>query len=228
MFSKEIVRSDAFLDMPVSTQLLYFQLGMEADDDGFIDNGKAVSRLAGTSDDDTKLLIAKRFLLALKDGILVVKHWKINNYIPNDRYKETKYVELKNSLLLKENRSYTDCIQNVDKLDTQNRIDKNRLDKNTTAPPTVSPFVWEEYLKGMDNNKRVDIQLIGYFFRRRRLSFSSKEEAESAIKRHLRAAKLLTPFDKKKVFKGMDECDVLERQKGVRWSLETVYKMVTK
>lgn len=112
MFSKDIVRSDAFLDMPQSTQLLYFHLGMEADDDGFIANSKTVARMVGSSADDIKVLIAKRFVLTFESGIIVVKHWKINNYIQKDRHKETKYLKEKNQIKTKENSVYTECIQN--------------------------------------------------------------------------------------------------------------------
>ena len=128
MFSKEIVRSDAFLDMPTSSQLLYFHLGMEADDDGFIDNSKTVMRVAGTNNDDLKILLTKRFLLSLKEGVQVIKHWKINNYIQVDRYHETKYIELKKGLTIKTNRAYTDRIQPVSTLDSQTRLDKTRKD----------------------------------------------------------------------------------------------------
>jgi hypothetical protein len=136
MFSKDIVRSDSFLDMPLSSQLLYFHLGMEADDDGFVDNTKMVSRMVGTGDDDIKILLSKRFLLSVDSGLIVIKHWKINNYIQADRYKATKYIEAKNMLKTKDNRAYTECIQTVSKLDAQTRLgktskDKKRLDKNT-------------------------------------------------------------------------------------------------
>lgn len=127
MFSKDIVRSDAFLDMPPSTQLLYFHLGMEADDDGFIGNNKMVARLAGSSNDDIKLLIAKRFILAFPSGVVVVKHWKINNYIQSDRYRQTKYLQEKNLIITKENGAYTENIQNVYKSDTQVRLGKDRI-----------------------------------------------------------------------------------------------------
>ena len=126
MFSKEIVRSDAFLDMPASSQLLYFHLGMEADDDGFVDNAKTVARIAGTADDDLKILFTKRFLLSFNNGILVIKHWKINNYIQIDRYKETKYLEEKNGLDTKDNRAYTERIQPVSTLDAQTRLGKSK------------------------------------------------------------------------------------------------------
>ena len=129
MFSQQITDSDAFLDMPLSTQALYFHLGMSADDDGFLNNPKRTMRLIGASEDDLKLLIAKNFVIAFDSGIMVIKHWKINNYIPKDRYKPTVYSEEMSMLSEKENRAYTFCIQPVYKLDTQNRLDKNRLDK---------------------------------------------------------------------------------------------------
>lgn len=107
MFSPQIIDSDAFLDMPVSTQNLYFHLGMRADDDGFVSSPKKIIRLIGGTEDDLKVLLAKRFLLSFDDGIVVIKHWRINNYIRSDRYKETTYLEQKNILRVKENGSFT-------------------------------------------------------------------------------------------------------------------------
>lgn len=120
MFAKQIVSSDAFLDMPLSAQALYFHLGMGADDDGFVNNPKKIQRMIGASDDDIKLLLIKHFVIMFESGLIVVKHWKINNYIPKDRYHETNYQEEKSLLETKENRayalkdgSYTSCIQAV-------------------------------------------------------------------------------------------------------------------
>jgi len=129
MFSQQITDSDAFLDMPLSAQALYFHLGMSADDDGFVNNPRRIQRLIGANDDDLKLLIAKNFVIAFDSGVMVIKHWKINNYIPKDRYTPTVYSEEKSLLSEKENRAYTLCIQDVYRLDTQTRLDKNRLDK---------------------------------------------------------------------------------------------------
>ena len=95
MFAKTIIDSDAFLDMPLSTQSLYFHLSMRADDDGFINNPKKIQRMVGCGDDDLKLLMAKRFILVFDSGVIVIKHWKIHNYIRNDRYKPTLYQEEK-------------------------------------------------------------------------------------------------------------------------------------
>ena len=129
MFSQQITESDAFLDMPLSAQALYFHLGMVADDDGFINSPKRVQRVIGANDDDLKLLLAKNFIIAFDTGVVVVKHWKINNYIPKDRYTPTVYEDEKAQLFEKPNRAYTLCIQDVYKLDTQTRQDKTSTDK---------------------------------------------------------------------------------------------------
>lgn len=129
MFAKTIVTSDAFLDMPLSARCLYFTLGMFADDDGFVNNPKSIMRQTGASNDDLNLLIAKRFILTFESGVIVIKHWKIHNYIAKDRYKETKYLEEKNSLSTDSNGAYTECIQDVYKLDTQVRLGEDRLGK---------------------------------------------------------------------------------------------------
>lgn len=108
MFTKKIIDSDAFLDMPLSTQALYFHLNMRADDDGFINNPKKIMRMIGASEDDLKLLITKRFIIAFDNGVVVVKHWRMHNLLRKDRYTETQYVEQKNMLYLKENGVYTE------------------------------------------------------------------------------------------------------------------------
>ena len=107
MFAKQIVDSDAFLDMPLSAQALYFHLAMRADDDGFVNNPKKIQRMIGASDDDCRLLIMKRFVLAFESGVIVIKHWRIHNYIQKDRYKETAYQEEKSMLVVKDNKAYT-------------------------------------------------------------------------------------------------------------------------
>ena len=107
MFTMKIVDSDAFLDMPLSAQALYFHLSMRADDDGFINNPKKIQRMVGASDDDCKLLVMKRFIIAFDSGVIVIKHWRIHNYIRNDRKKETNYTEEMALLTEKENGAYS-------------------------------------------------------------------------------------------------------------------------
>ena len=138
MFAKTIIDSDAFLDMPLSTQALYFHLSMRADDDGFINNPKKIQRMIGAADDDLKVLISKKFIIPFESGIVVIKHWKIHNYIRNDRYKETVYKEEKGQLYEKDNKAYTLNetdgmtlgIPNDNQMETQVRLGKDSIDKD--------------------------------------------------------------------------------------------------
>lgn len=107
MFTMKIVDTDAFLDMPLSTQCLYFHLNMRADDDGFIGNPKRIEKIIGANDDDLKLLIVKRFVILFDDGVIVIKHWRMHNTLSRDRYVETSYTDEKRKLLLKDNGSYS-------------------------------------------------------------------------------------------------------------------------
>ena len=135
MFAKTIVLSDAFLDMPMSARCLYFTLGMLADDDGFVNAPRSIMRQCGASDDDMKLLITKKFVLIFDSGVIVIKHWRINNYLQKDRYRETKYIEEKATLTEDENGAYhredpmytqSMYTQNVD---TQDRLGKDSIGK---------------------------------------------------------------------------------------------------
>ena len=108
MFAKSIVLSDAFLDMPLSTRCLYFTLGMFADDDGFVGSPKAIMRHCGAGQDDMLLLIQKRFVLAFDSGVIVIKHWRLNNYLQNDRHKRTTYTEELAQLSIDEKGAYTE------------------------------------------------------------------------------------------------------------------------
>lgn len=153
MFAKTIVLSDAFLDMPLSARCLYFTLGMFADDDGFVNSPKGIMRQAGCSEDDMKVLLAKKFLLSFESGVIVIKHWRINNYLRADRYTETKYGEEKALLGTDENGAYTlskdvgipnNGIPRLGK----DRLDKDRLGKDR-LDNTCADFetFWDAYPK---------------------------------------------------------------------------------
>ena len=145
MFAKTIIDSDAFLDMPLSTQALYFHLSMRGDDDGFINNPKKIQRMIGASDDDLKLLVAKNFIIPFDSGVVVIKHWKIHNYIRKDRYQETAYIEEKSLLTTKGNGSYTiglsngipDGCQVVDQRLTQDSIGKDSIGKDSIGKDSI-------------------------------------------------------------------------------------------
>lgn len=155
MLSMEIVDSDAFLDMGIGSQLLYFHLVMRADDDGFVGNPKKIMRIVGSNEDDLRLLIVKRFLLSFENGIIVIKHWLMQNRIAKDRYHETKYTDEKNRLIIKENGAYTECIQNVYKVSSQSSLVKSSLVKssNTCSLPFIK--FWELYPR-KDNKKKAE------------------------------------------------------------------------
>lgn len=143
MFSKTIIDSDMFLDMPLSAQALYFHLSMRADDEGFVNSPKKIQRQICASDDDLKLLKAKRFLIPFESGVVVIKHWYIHNYIRADRKHRTNYTEELACLDIKDNGAYT-IKKDIKEIDGQvtvncpssdnldkNSIDKNRIDKDS-------------------------------------------------------------------------------------------------
>lgn len=158
MFAKTIIDSDAFLDMPLSAQALYFHLSMRADDDGFVNSPKKIQRTIGASDDDCNLLIMNRFIITFESGIIVIKHWKIHNYIQKDRYKPTLYQEEKSLLSENENKSYTERIQDVYKTDTQVSIGKESIGEcsvgecSVVEEPTTPTPTLEEITDYIYNN----------------------------------------------------------------------------
>ena len=141
MFTQKIIDSDAFLDMPLSTQALYFHLNMRADDDGFVNNPKRIQRTIGAAEDDLKVLITKRFVIGFESGVIVIKHWRMHNTLRKDRYSPTQYQEELALLDIKDNSAYTERIYelpesvattwqpNGNQVATQNSIDKNSIDK---------------------------------------------------------------------------------------------------
>lgn len=152
MFALTVVDSDAFLDMPLSTQALYFHLGMHADDEGFVGNPKRIRKNVGASEDDLKLLLAKGFLMAFDSGVMVIKHWKVNNYLQSDRFSPTSFVEERSQIHVEGEKIYAfgsdktaqigvqnmadvSCIQNVYKSDTEciHSIGKVSIDKNSVV-----------------------------------------------------------------------------------------------
>lgn len=147
MFSKQIIDSDAFLDMGASAQSLYFHLAMRADDDGFINNPRKIQRMICAADDDLKILIAKRFVIMFESGVIVIKHWRMHNYIRADRYNETAYIDEKSQLSIKENGSYTlngnhlatACLPDGNHLDTQVRLGKDSVVKDSKSTGAAAP-----------------------------------------------------------------------------------------
>ena len=193
MFAKTIIDSDAFLDMPLSAQALYFHLSMRADDDGFINNPKKIQRMIGASDDDARLLIAKQFIIPFETGVVVIKHWKIHNYIRNDRYKATIYTNEKALLVTEKSGEYslgipsvyqTDTVGIPDgyQMDTQDRIVKYSVVKSKDVMP-VSDEPDEIPTKQKSNNKEMYDEVVSYLNEKAGTNYrSSTPKTQSLIR----------------------------------------------
>lgn len=143
MFAKTIIDSDAFIDMPMSARLLYYDLSMRADDDGFVNSPKKIMRMVGASQDDLSILILRKFIIPFDSGIVVIKHWRIHNYIRKDMYHETKYKDERATLSIDENNAYTQSdtiplqpcndVRNepVTNPSTQDRLGKDSIGKDS-------------------------------------------------------------------------------------------------
>lgn len=198
MFTQKIIDSDAFLDMPLSTQALYFHLNMRADDDGFINNPKRIQRTVGASDDDLKLLIAKRFLICFESGVIVIKHWRMHNTLRKDRYNPTQYQEEMAMLEVKDNNSYTEKDNgnhlattgqpDGNHLATQYSIDKYSIDKSSIDNVHPAPskadinaffdVLWNQYPVKKGKGQVSDAS-------RKRLFDVGLDEMQRAIHRYL-------------------------------------------
>lgn len=151
MFSLQIADTDAFLCMPSSAQNLYFHLGLRADDDGFVASPKKIASMCNASEDDMKILVAKRFILIFESGIVVIKHWRVHNYIQNDRYHETKYIKERRSLRIRENGSYTDKNdENSFSLNTEFGQSNQKV-LEPPIPSKTSDQLWEEMISAFSN-----------------------------------------------------------------------------
>ena len=162
MFAKTIVDSDVFLDMPLSTQALYFHLSMRADDEGFINNAKKIQRMIGATEDDLKELVAKNFIILFDSGIVVIKHWRIHNYIQSDRYKPTVYTEEKQALGIKQNKAYTlldagstndGAADTTEPTNTQCDFYEEQMDKVKPVPKSKDPDVYLNEIVHMSQRK---------------------------------------------------------------------------
>lgn len=153
MIAKSIVFSDDFLDMPLSSRCLYFTFLTIADDDGFINNPKSIIRQCGASNDDLRLLIAKSYIIPFESGVIVIKHWKMHNYIKSDRYKETPCKDEKSQLITLKDKSYAlkndepleplkneQCIQSGTEVEPQDRVRVRVRDRVRVNNPPISPL----------------------------------------------------------------------------------------
>lgn len=154
MFAKTIIDSDAFLEMPISARLLYYDLAMRADDDGFINSPKKIMKFVGATNDDMNILILRKFIIPFDNGVVVIKHWRIHNYIRKDTYNETAYKEEKALLELDENKAYR--MANFDAVDgslTQVRLGKVSIDNNICS---ISSSESDENVNKKSQNEEIE------------------------------------------------------------------------
>ena len=188
MFAKSIVLSDAFLDMPLSARCLYFTLGMLADDDGFVGNPKAIMRQCGASQDDMCVLLQKRYVLGFESGVIVIKHWRMNNYLRNDRYHTTTYLEEMETITIDERGAYTE--------------------KNKDGIPSIGiPSIGKDSI-GKVNNNIYSLQFDSFW-----KIYPRKQEKKNAYKAYL--ARLNCGYTEEQLFEACknyaEECKSLKR-----------------
>jgi len=168
MFSLDVIDTDEFLDMPPSTQNLYFHLGMRADDDGFVSNPKKIMKVINSGNDDLKVLYTKKFIIGFDNGVIVIRHWKMHNYIQADRYRETIYLDEKSQLEMTDNNMYTDCIQNVSSGKVRLELGEDSLGKErekilhekNKIPPTLEMVI--SYCKERNNTINAEYFIDSY------------------------------------------------------------------
>lgn len=218
MFAKTIIDSDTFLDMSLSTQALYFHLSMRADDDGFINNPKKIQRMIGASADDLKLLIAKNFIIPFETGIVVIKHWKIHNYIRSDRYKPSIFKE-KELVKLDEHLTYQ-SVDNMDtngiptdnqavyQMDTQDRLGKDSIGKDSIGKDNTLLSV------SADTKQRINYEDIMSLFNSICVSLPKIRNLTDLRKQKIRKASKELNGDFESFFKKIENSDFLTGKNG--------------
>ncbi len=252
MFSLQIVDTDAFLDMPISSQVLYFHLVMRADDEGFVSNPKKIMRLVGTQEDDMKILIGKRFILTFDSGVVVIKHWLIHNTIRLDRFNKTTYQRERNQISISDNKAYTEMatvgLPDGNRRVTQVKLSKVKLSKKIPAtevaapPPKKKPETkkddqsqsLEEYLELMRASPQKHINVIGEYADQIKPDFKTVGQWRVFTKRNLRAANDLSVYSQdqiEKAFAKLEKDIKSDKNRSgfiTRWTLETLLGYVTK
>lgn len=218
MFSNTIIDSDQFLDMPLTSQALYFHLGMRADDDGFVGSPKKVIRAINCSQDDLKLLIAKGYVIVFESGVIVITHFNVHNMVRKDRKKDTFFQVEKRQLQLDENKVYsvntnadnqltTICQPHVEHLTAENKLSENKLSEGKISSSTA-----------VDGEQSYDYQAVVDKFNHICISLpkvnSLNDERRKAIKN---AQKVLDDMTFDELFEKIESSDFLTGRSG-KWS----------
>lgn len=177
MFALDVIDTDRFCDMPISARLLYYELGMRGDDEGFVQNPKKIMLTTGTTADDLKILAAKGYVILFDSGVLVITHWRQNNFIQKDRFHETTCLAEKAQIQTTDSKIYellpsgnkldTPCIRTVSDLEAQIRLDKTRKEEKARAPSSrrfTPPSVDEVAAYCRERGNGVDAQRFVDFY----------------------------------------------------------------
>lgn len=234
MFSKKITDTDSFLDMPLSAQALYFHLNMGADDEGFVDNIKKIQRSIGASNDDLKILVGKGFLIPFESGVVVIRHWRIHNYIQADRFQATIYQDEKEQLEFDKSKIASikpldQCIQNVSKMDTQVRLgedslDKDRLDKvnylysGEDEKKSLSRIIKSSNIKINDRHTQMLLDYIGLDNMTVDMIQYAIEKTEDAGSTSFNYLKAILESWKKEGFTSLEQVEEHDRKRQVKQS----------
>lgn len=235
MFDRAIIDTDNFMDLSMSGKALYFLLGMEADDEGFVSSRK-VMRVHGGNLDDLKVLIAKKFVIPFESGVVVITDWKKNNWLDTRRIRPTEYEKEKKMLVLTESKQY--ALSNG--LATAQPVERSRVERSReeiaalAAKPSKNPLDDEttqslaEFVTACRSSSRRYINLVGEYADELQLEHSTKGQWQSFLTRNLRPARLLAPYTDEQIEWAMQELNSARGDYLTKWTLETLLKYLEK
>lgn len=218
MFDKSIIDTDKFMDLSMPAKALYFLMGMEADDEGFVSPRK-VLRIYGGNDDDVKILISKKFLIPFESGVVVITDWNNNNWLDSRRIKPTQYQNEKKQLTLTGDRTYV-----LSKGLALAKPVQSSIEESSIPPRKAEDWSFNSEIKKLEDSNRRDLNIIALYLDIRKPDIKTKEQFQVALKRHLRPAKVLSPFTDDQILVGVEKA----KKQTPEWTIETITKMLTK
>lgn len=219
MFDRAIIDTDRFMDLSMSSKALYFLLGMEADDEGFV-SYKKVMRIHGGNEDDVKVLLAKNFIIGFDSGVVVITDWNSNNWLDTRRIKPTEYKKEKSLLSLTEQKKYVLSIGLTSIVES--RVVESSIEE-IVAKRDEKVFNFEEELTKLKDGTRKDFKIIALYWKKKGWVFRNKSQLSAALKRELRAAKSLDGYTGEEIARSINFC---AKEYPEVWTLETVFKRI--